>query len=165
MGAAEKELNYALNYAVKRVADDIKVFQFNTAIARMMELTNALYKYIENQKINTSLLKEAAKKLILILAPFAPHFSEELWEKTGNSYSIFNAAFPICDEKALQKDTINMALQVNGKVRISFDIPADASKEAIEKLVKETPELNRYFEGKEIKKLIVIPGKIVNVVV
>jgi leucyl-tRNA synthetase len=164
-GAEEKELNYVLNYAIKRVGEDIAVFQFNTAIARMMELVNALYKYIENEKINVSLLKEAAKKLLLILAPFAPHFTEELWETTGGEYSIFNQSFPACDEAALQKDTVSMALQVNGKVRTSFDIAAGASKETVEKYVLETPDLNRFFEGKPIKKLIVVPNKIVNVVV
>ena len=164
-GAAEKELNYAMHYAIKRVAADIKIFQFNTAIARMMELTNTLYKYLDGGKINASLAKSAAKNLLLIMAPFAPHFAEELWGKTCGEYSVFNQAYPKHDEKALQRDVINIALQVNGKVRTTFDIPADAKKEAIEKQVRETPELNRFFDGKQIKKLIVVPGKIVNVVV
>jgi leucyl-tRNA synthetase len=165
-GAPEKEVKYAVNYAIKRVAEDIKIFQFNTAIARMMELTNSLYKYTENEtEPDTALLKDSAKKLLLILAPFAPHFSEELWEQTGGKYSIFHQPYPACDESALQRDTVNMALQVNGKVRTNFDVPANAAKEDIEKLVTGTPELNRFFEGKAIRKIIVIPGKIVNVVV
>ena len=165
MGAAEKELNYVLNFAVKRVAEDIRAFQFNTAIARIMELTNALYKYTDGEKINLSFVKIAVDKLLLLLAPFAPHFTEELWEREGKAYSIFNQAFPVCDESALVRDTVNMALQVNGKVRATFDVPAGATKEEIEQLVRGIADLNKYFGGKEPKKLIVVPGKLVNAVV
>ena len=159
---ADKELNYALNYAVKRVSEDIEAFSFNTAIARIMELTNTLYKYIDGD-INKGLLREAIEKLVLLMAPFAPHFAEELWERMGNEYSIFNHHFPICDESALKKDTVNMAFQMNGKVRQTFDVDASATKEQVEEYVRKN--FGDYLADKEIMRIVVVPGRLVNVVV
>ncbi|MEZ4357509.1 MAG: leucine--tRNA ligase [Eubacteriales bacterium] len=162
----DKELNYVLNYAIKKVSEDIETFSFNTAIARIMELVNSMYKYAEDEsKINAELLLQATSKLILILAPFAPHFAEELWEKTGKPYSVFNQRFPKYSEDALKKDTINMAFQVNGKVRQTFDINSDATREEIDKYVRGNEDFKQYLGGKEIRKVIIVPGRLVNVVV
>ncbi len=161
-GKADFDVNYQLHYAIKNVARDIPAFSFNTSVARIMELVNAMYKYMDKQP-DAAFLKEVCKKLCLILAPFAPHFAEEMWERLGGVYSIFDQEFPVCDENALKRSTVNMAVQLNGKVRAKFDISADASKEEVEAFVRK--EFAELWAGKEIVKFIVVPGRIVNIVV
>ncbi len=161
-GAPDEDVEYQLNYAIKHVRQDIPQFSFNTAVARIMELTNALYKYVDGSP-GAQYAKEAAGKLLLLLSPFAPHFCEEMWEQLGRAYSIFNQDFPVYEEKALQKNTANMAVQINGKVRAKFEISSSASSEEVEAYVRK--EFARLWEGKEIVKLIVVPGRIVNLVV
>ncbi|WP_082989482.1 leucine--tRNA ligase [Christensenella intestinihominis] len=161
-GEPDFDVNYQLNYAIKNVARDIPQFSFNTAVARIMELVNAMYKYMDGQP-DAAFLREVAKKLCLLLAPFAPHFAEEMWSRLGGEYSIFNQDFPVCDESALKRPVVNMAVQLNGKVRAKFDIAADASKEEVEQYVR--GEFAELWAGKEIVKFIVVPGRIVNIVV
>ena len=163
-GNAEADLDYALNYAIDKVTQDLENFQFNTAVARLMELVNAMYKYCDDA-FNKETAMHVLKSLILLLAPFAPHTCEELWEMLGQPYSVFNQSFPVCDSSALVRDTVEMVLQVNGKVRARFSVSSDAGKDAIEKMIREDQELNRHFDGKTVRKLIVVPGKLVNVVV
>lgn len=160
----KKEIRYAENYAIQRVSADIENFQFNTAVARMMELTNALAKYVDAAPDKQTSI-HAAKTLIRLIAPFAPHIAEELWEQAGEAYSVFNAAFPECDESALVLDTAEMVLQINGKVRAKFNVAADATKEDIEKQIMETESLTALFEGKSVRKMIIVPGRIANIVV
>ena len=163
MGEAEKKLNFVLHNTIKSVSADIEAFSFNTAIARFMELTNAMYKYIDAGNVNASFAKETCKTLLKLMAPFAPHFTEELWEKMGGSYSIFNESYPVFDESALVRDEIEYPLQVNGRLKLKFTVPADTSKEDIEKIVR--TQYAEAFEGKQIVKIIVVPGRIVNCVV
>jgi len=158
---AERELNFALHKATRQITHDIEVFQFNTAIARLMELTNAMYKYMEGP-VNGAFVKDVALNMLKLMAPFAPHFCEELWSLLGGEYSIFNARFPVFDEDALKQDTFEMAFQISGKVRGRFTVDADATKEQIEALAKE--QFAEFFKNKQIVKFIVIPGRIVNVV-
>ena len=162
LGPEEKQVEFVLHNTIKSVTEDLHAFSFNTAIARLMELTNAMYRYTDGD-FDTVYAKGICQKLIQLLAPFAPHFSEELWERMGQSYSIFNSSFPICDEKALIQDEITYPFQVNGKVRERFSISRNAGKEEIETLVRE--RFASYFEGKTVVKFIVVPGRIVNVVV
>ena len=160
-GTADRQLEYQINFAIKRINDDIPAFSFNTAIARMMEVVNAFYKYMDGTPDGTYAF-DVLRKLILLLSPFAPHFCEEMWERMGLEYSIFNQDFPVCDERALVSDTCNMAIQINGKVRAKFDIDASATKEQVEAFVREN--FADLFEGREIKKFIVVPKRIVNIV-
>jgi leucyl-tRNA synthetase len=160
----KKEIRFAENYAIRHVCADIENFQFNTAIARMMELTNALGKYL-GAAPDRQTSADIARTLIRLIAPFAPHIAEELWEQAGEAYSVFNAAFPEVDESALTLDTVEMVLQINGKVRAKFHVAADATKEDIEKLVMTTPALTACFEGKAVRKVIIVPGRIANIVV
>ncbi|MEA4853115.1 MAG: leucine--tRNA ligase [Christensenella sp.] len=161
-GKIDTDVNYQLNYAIQNIARDLPQFGFNTAVARIMELVNKIYKYMDGQPDSVFALA-VAKKLCLLLAPFAPHFTEEMWSRLGGEYSIFNQSFPECDEGALIRDTCNMAVQVNGKVRAKFDISASASKEEVEAFVRDN--FASLWEGKQIIKLIVVPGRIVNIVV
>ena len=160
----KKEILYAQNYAIKHVSADIEAFSFNTAIARLMEFTNSLNKYLDASP-DEAVCADAARALVKLIAPFAPHFAEELWEMLGEEYSVFNQPYPMCDESALVLDTIEMPLQVNGKVRGKFNVAADATKEDIEKQIMSTPELTALFEGKTVRKTIIVPGRIANIVV
>ncbi len=166
MGAAEKELNYVRNLAIKYVTKDAEIFQFNTSVAKMMELINALYDYDNNVKDkNLELFEDSIADLIKLLAPFAPHFAEEMWEKLGYNDSIFNVEWPVWDEKALVKDTIEIAIQVNGKLKGRKEIPSTADDKAVEELVMADPEVKEYLEGKQVVKVIVIKNRLVNIVV
>lgn len=160
----KKQILYAKNYAIKHVSADIENFSFNTAVARLMEYTNSLSKYVSvSPDKETSL--DAAKSLVLLVAPFAPHFAEELWEGLGEKSSVFNQNFPECDESALVLDEVEMPLQINGKVRARFNVSSSASKEEIEELIMNSPELSKHFDGKTVRKMIIVPGKIANIVV
>ena len=159
--ADKKDLTFVLHRSIKAVDADLSTFSFNTAIARMMELTNALYKYTDTP-FDIDFAKECVRTLLLLMAPVAPHFAEELWERIGGSYSIFNAAFPAYEEALLVKDETTYPLQVNGKVKERFSVPSDFSREQIEAFVRE--HFASYFDGMEVVKLIVVPGRIVNLV-
>lgn len=163
-GEGKKELLYAQNYAIKHVSTDIEAFSFNTAIARLMEFTNALNKYLDAVP-DAAVSQDAAKTLVKLIAPFAPHFAEELWETIGGNGSVFNQPYPVCDDSALVLDTVEMPLQINGKVRGKFSVPAGATKEDIETQIMASPELTALLGGKTVKKLIIVPGRIANIVV
>ncbi len=162
---AEKELNFWLNTAIKGVTEDGEKMQFNTAIARMMEFINALSKYNKEQVKNTKFLKEVCESFIKILAPFAPHFAEEQWSKFSNTTSVFNEAWPKFDPSALVKDEVEIAVQINGKVRAKVVIPNGADDETIKSAVLADENVIKNTEGKNIIKIIVIKGKLVNIVV
>ena len=162
---AEKELNFWLNTAIKGVTEDGEKMQFNTAIARMMEFINALSKYNKEQVKNTKFLKEVCESFIKILAPFAPHFAEEQWSKFSNTTSVFNEAWPKFDPSALVKDEVEIAVQINGKVRAKVVIPNGADDETIKAAVLADENVIKNTEGKNIIKIIVIKGKLVNIVV
>lgn len=159
----EAMITYILHNTIKCVTRDIEAFSFNTAIARLMELTNATYKYTDLENANRLIALDAVKDLLLLMAPFAPHFTEELWEKLGHEYSIFNHAFPIHDESALIREETEYPLQVNGKLRQKFTVPSDMSQDDLKEYVM--ANFAHVVEGKQIVKIIIVPGKIVNIVV
>jgi len=167
---AEKELNYWRHNAIKGVTEDAEKLQFNTAIARIMEFTNALSKYLQVADKNTNFLKEAIEDYIKLLAPFAPHFSEEMWNtlnpnEDSKAYSVFNAKWPVFDPAALVKDEVEIAIQVNGKIKNKIMIAADLSEEEIKTAALEDSSIKAITEGKTIVKVIVIKGRLVNIVV
>lgn len=164
-GAAEKELDYVRNYTIKQVSADLEVFGFNTAIARLMEYVNAMYKYDQEEQTDAGFFKACARDLVLLIAPFAPHFAEELWEMTGGKFSVFNQRYPVCDEKALIRDEVEIAVQVNGKVRARVNVPSQLDREQLEKHILTLPQVNELIQGKPVKKVIAVPGKLVNIVV
>ena len=164
-GADEKELAYAKNYAIKQITKDMENFSFNTAVARLMELVNALFKYDNNQVKNVPLLKETSKDLLLLLAPFAPHFAEELWEQCGFRYSVFDQAFPVCDESALVRDETEYAIQINSKMKTKMMLSKDMSKEDIQHAVMQSDAIRPLLEGKVVKKVIIVPDRLVNLIV
>ncbi len=160
MRAQEKALNYAKNYAVKCITRDAEVFSFNTSVARIMEYVNALIKYdSENEQKNTAFYKSCIEDLIRMLAPFAPHFAEELWEITGHKESVFLESYPPVDEKALVKDEVEYAVQINSKIKAKIMIAEGLSDEEIQNLVAQTPEIAEQIAGKTIKKCIIVKGR------
>lgn len=162
----DKNLAFALNHAVKKVGEDISTrFNFNTAISSIMELVNEMYKHKEIENPNLPLLKSALTKLILILSPFAPHICEELWEELGHTTSVYKTAWPSFDEDALKQDTVEIVIQLNGKIKEKMNVDANLGKTELEKIVMDNPNVAALLAGKEIVKLIVVPKKLVNIVV
>ena len=160
----DKDLNYVLNYTIKAVTADTDRFQFNTSIARMMELINAVSKYQQSGNVNKGFLRHTVETLLLLYAPYAPHFTEEQWEKIGNGYSIFNQEWPAFDESALVKDSIEIAVQVNGKIVFKLDVPSEADQAAVEELVKADERLAEALAGRNIVKFIYVKGRLANIV-
>lgn len=161
----EKELNYLRHSTIKRVTDDMEVFSFNTAIARIMELVNGLVKYDQLNDKNVKLMRETASDLIGLLAPLAPHFAEELNENIGNKKSIFNMPYPKYDESALVKDSYELAVQINSKVRSKIEVPSDSDDKAIVEIAMNNDAVKPFIDGKTVVKTIVIPKRLVNIVV
>lgn len=160
----QKEMEYIIHYTIKKVSKDIDNLQFNTAVAAIMEFTNHL-----NQKQTKAheygiLWHEALSSLIRILSPIAPFITEELYKKMGNEDSIHKLTWIKWNEKKIVKDIITIAIQVNGKLRDSIEINTDSPQDAVEKLAFESPKIQRHTEGKNIKKIIYVKNKILNIV-
>ena len=164
-GADEKALNYARNFAIQRVARDMEAFSFNTAVARLMELLNAASKYDGLENKNVTLLKATVKDLILLLAPCAPHTCEELWEIWGGKESVFAQDYPKEDAAALVLDETEYAVQVNSKIVCRAMIANGMTNEEIEEKAKSLPEVQARMNGKAVRKCIVVPGRLVNLIV
>jgi leucyl-tRNA synthetase len=166
MNSAEKNLNYSKHYAIKNITRDVEEFSFNTSIARLMEYVNALQKYdTDVAEKNVAFYKECIKDLIRMIAPFIPHFSEELWQVYGNKNSVFDETYPLFDEKALVKDEVEYAVQVNSKIKAKMMIPEGLSDDDIRDTVCANPEIAEAIAGKSIKKCIVVKGRLVNLIV
>ena len=166
-----RDLYRIANYTIKSVSEDTsdKKYIFNTAIARMTELVNAMYKFILDKKsfneIETNVLSFCITNLLKLLAPFAPHIAEELWEKLGGEYSIHNQKWPIYDEKALITDEVELVIQMGGKKIDVIKIKKGQSQSELEKIALAQEKVKARLSGKEISKVVVVPDKIVNIVV
>lgn len=147
-----------LHTAIKRLTEDIERFSMNTCISSFMIATNEL------KKMNCS-KRGILEPLVVMLAPFAPHLAEELWEKLGHKTTVCDAIWPILDEKWLKTDSITYPVQVNGKLRANIEMPADADQKTVEVAVLALEQVQKWMEGNPVKKLIFIPGRLVNVVV
>ena len=166
ISANEKDLLFALNYAIKAVDKDMESFSFNTAIARLMELLNAFTKYdqLDQSTMNVQLYKSSFAKFIQLLAPCAPHFAEEIWEMLGNKNSVFLSSYPVCEEKYLVKDEIEIAVQINSKMRGKITIKNNAGKDDIMATIMSDDKLSAEIKDKEIKKFIIVPNRLVNII-
>ncbi|MEW9094412.1 MAG: leucine--tRNA ligase [Clostridiaceae bacterium] len=165
MDKLEKELNFVRHSTIKAISEDMDKMQFNTCIARIMEYTNALSKYINEESKNPTFLKECLIDFIKLLAPFAPHFSEEQWNLLDMPFSVFNEKWPIFNESALVKDEVEIAIQINGKVKGRINIPSGLSEDEIKLAALASPDTQRNIAGKDLVKVIVIKGRLVNIVV
>jgi leucyl-tRNA synthetase len=160
----DKEIEKLIHKTIKKVTEDIENFRFNTAVSALMILVNEL----QNKNYGIWHLKT----LLLLLAPFAPHISEELWQKhfvkTSNfrlQNSILRQPWPKYDPKLIKEEMITLVIQVNGKVRDKIEVEADISEEKAKELALSCEKIKKWIEGKEIKKVIFVPGKLINIVI
>jgi len=170
--AGAKALRQKTHQTIHRITENFESGQFNTPVAALMELSNAMYDFrVEPVDANDGDLfavREACESLILMLTPYAPHVAEELWETvTGSDLGLLESEtrFPVADESVAKEDEIEIVVQVNGKVRARAKVSSDASKEELEKAALADEKIQEYIDGKEIVKVIVVPGRLVNVVV
>jgi leucyl-tRNA synthetase len=161
MSNENKETQRKLHKTIKKVTEDLENLRFNTAIATLMELTN----YLSSLSPNTYNLSPAIKVLLLLLAPFAPHLAEELWSRLGHKDSIFKESWPKYDPKFIKEEKITIIIQVNGKVRDQIEVDFSTSEEKIKKLAQNTEKIKTWLAGKKIKKIIYVPGRLLNIVV
>ena len=158
-------LNYRLNLTVKRAGDDVEALEFNTAIAAIMELVNDLYKIAEENKPKSDLYYFALRQLALIISPFAPHLGEELWHMIGGTKTVFNQGWPSYDPQALELARVTMVVQINGRLRGSFEVSADITEDSLFRMAQTDDRTAKHLEGRQIVKKIFVPGKLLNIVV
>jgi leucyl-tRNA synthetase len=159
----EKELRKAIHTAIKEITEDLDGdYQFNTAISELMKLSNAMN---DADCKNSPIYAESIITLILLLSPFSPHMSEELWQLTGHTGSVHTQAWQKYDSDALVSDEITLVIQVMGKTRGTIAVPATADKQELEKYARESDVAQKFIADKEVKKVIVVPGKLVNFVI
>jgi leucyl-tRNA synthetase len=152
------EQSRVLHKTIKAVTQDCRTLSFNTAIARMMEFTNYFFKADPRPRA-------AIEKLVLLLSPFAPHLAEELWRLLGHAGTLAYEAWPGYDDELIREDTIEVPIQINGKLRSRIEVPAGSDRAAIEAAARSNPRVIEMLEGKSIVKVIVVPGRLVNFVV
>ncbi|MEJ2067390.1 MAG: class I tRNA ligase family protein, partial [Deltaproteobacteria bacterium] len=161
------EIRQKTHKTIKKVTEDIERFHFNTAIAAVMELVNHLYQTkdgIEATPQAGAVWRETVESLILLLSPFVPHVAEELWEITGNKESVVKTPWPEYDQEAITEEEIVIVVQVNGKLRDRLLIPVSSDEEEIKTMALTSPKVRRFIDGKEVKKTIFVPQKLVNIV-
>lgn len=161
----DKDLRYARHYAIRSVTADAERFQFNTSIARLMELLTAIQRSLSEGPADPAETVSAADDLLRLLAPFAPHFTEEMWETAGHADSIFLEKWPIFDPAALVRDTVEVAVQVNGSIKFRLEVDHDADQDAVRGLVMADPRMQALLAGREPARFVYVPGRLANVVV
>lgn len=162
----QKAVRRALHQTIQKVGDDIgRRMTFNTAIAAVMELTNHLSKCEDHSEQGRAVMQEALETVALLLSPMVPHLSHQLWTLLGREGAVVDMAWPLFDESALVEESLQMVVQVNGKLRAKLDVALDASKEAVEQQALADENVARFIEGKQVVKIIVVPKKLVNLVV
>jgi len=153
-------LKRKIHVTIKKVTEDMEgAFHFNTALSAIMELVNEIY------KLDDKVDKKAIETVVILLAPFVPHVAEEMWERLGNKKSVFEAEWPGYDEAALAQDRITMPVQINGRVRSKIEVASGAGDEDIKSIVLKDPLVNKWTQGKPPKKIIIVKGRLVNLVV
>jgi leucyl-tRNA synthetase len=162
---AEKELNRFIHQTIKRVTTDMENFRFNTMLAALMEFTNYLGKLQESGTVAVNLWDEAITDLLLLLAPTAPHLTEELWQMTGHTYSIHNQPWPKWDEELVKEEEVTLVIQVNGKVRDKVTVPVSITEAEAKELALASERIKAYVKDNNIAKIIYVPQRLVNIVV
>jgi leucyl-tRNA synthetase len=163
--SGDDDLRRLVHQTVRKVTDDLERYHFNTMVAALMEYTNHLGRVREAGSVSQAAWDEALKTLCLLLAPMAPHLAEEVWERRGLPYSVHNQPWPEWDEAYVSSDTFTLVVQVNGKLRDKVAAPVSVTEDAAVALAKEQEKVKPYVEGKQVVKVIYVPGKLVNIVV
>ena len=162
----QKELRRKTHQTIAKIGDDIgRRSSFNTAVAAAMELLNAINKFDDESAAGRSVQREALEAVVLMLSPMTPHICHALWKELGHETALIDQGWPEFDESALELDMVEVVVQVNGKLRGRVSVPADASKDAIEEIAIADENVQRFVDGKAIRKVIVVPGRLVNIVV
>ena len=162
----QKALRNQVHGTIARITDDMaRRHTFNTAIAAVMELVNAIYKFDDDSEQGRAVMQEALEACVLLLSPIVPHITHALWQALGHEDAVIDQPWPVAEEAAMARDEIRIVVQVNGKLRARIEVPADASREQIEQRALGDANVQRFMEGKTLVKIIVVPGKLVNVVV
>jgi len=161
-----RDLRRKQHQAIRRVTNDIEDFSFNTMVAGLMEYTNALIaaQNAAPELVNHAAWQEAIRTLVLLLAPGFPHIAEELWARIGQPYSVHQQSWPVWDEALAKEDTVEIAIQVNGKVRDKLEVPVDIDAEAAKAQAQAAAGVQRYLDNKTPVKVIFVPGRLVNIV-
>jgi leucyl-tRNA synthetase len=162
---ATRQLRRKTHQTIRKVGQDFEQFSFNTAVAALMELRNAIAEAQRQKGATRETWDEAVDGLLLLLAPIAPHISEELWQRRGGAYSIHQQPWPAWDEEIARDDTITLIVQINGKVRAKVDVPVGIDNAEAERIALDEENIRRYLDGKQPKNVIVVPGRLVNIVV
>jgi leucyl-tRNA synthetase len=163
---AQRELRRRVHQTIAKVSDDVsRRYTFNTAIAAIMELMNALGRAEDRSAQGRAIMHEALEAVVLMLAPITPHVCHVLWRELGHAEDVIDARWPEHDPGALVQHSVEIVVQVNGKLRGRVSVAADASREAIEQAALAEPNVQRFVEGQAVKKIVIVPGKLVNVVV
>jgi leucyl-tRNA synthetase len=165
LSGADTKLRRKTHQTIQKVANDIERFNMNTAISGLMEQVNALTEWNNGSNTNAAVYSEAVENLLLCLSPFAPHIADELGEKLGFTQSFYQAQWPQFDPAIAKEDEIVIPVQVNGKLRTRLTVAADVSPKDVEALALQNAEVQPHLEGKTPKKIIVVPGRLVNIVV
>ena len=161
----QKAIRRSTHLAIRQASQDVgQNHKFNTAIAQVMTLMNVLEKAPQATEQDRALVQEGLEAVVLLLAPITPHISHELWSRLGHSDAVIDARWPVQDDSALVQDTLQLVIQVNGKLRGQIDMPASASREDVEAAARINENVLRFTEGLTIRKVIVVPGKLVNIV-
>ena len=161
----QKAVRLKLHETIRKVSDDIgRRYTFNTAIAAIMELMNELGRFEDDSAQGQAVMHEAIVAVLLMLSPIVPHITQQLWQQLGNATLLAEEHWPDYDESALQRDTIELVVQVNGKLRSKINVPADADNEAIESMALDDEKIRNNIQDKTVRKVIVVPGRLVNVV-
>jgi leucyl-tRNA synthetase len=166
LDAGQKAMRRQVHETIQKVSDDFgRRHAFNTAIAALMELLNALNKFTDQSEQGRAVRHEALESMVLLLNPVVPHISHALWQVLGHPQTVLeDQPWPKADPAALVRDTLTLAVQINGKLRATIELPAGASKEDAEALARAQPQVVHFLEGLSVRKVIVVPGKIVNIV-
>ncbi|MEM9333687.1 MAG: leucine--tRNA ligase [Pseudomonadota bacterium] len=164
--AAQKDLRRKTHETIGKISDDIgRRYTFNTAVAASMELLNAIGKFSDTSDNGRAVVREALQSVVLMLSPITPHICHTLWQALGNEAPLIEQRWPAVDKAALVKDELEIVVQVNGKLRGRISVAADADRESIATLALEDENVQRFVEGQVVRKTIVVPGKLVNIVV
>jgi leucyl-tRNA synthetase len=166
LGDALQDLRRQSYQTLSKVGDDIgRRHTFNTAIAAVMELMNAIGKLNDDSEQGRAVVQESLELVVLMLAPITPHISHMLWQALGHAEAVVNARWPAIDEAAMKQDKLELMVQVNGKLRSKIAVAADADQDAVEAIAFAEENVQRFTEGKEVRKVILVPGRLLNIVV
>lgn len=166
LDGAQKALRRQVHETLRKVGDDLgRRFTFNTAIAATMELLNAVQRFEDASPQGRAVRQEALELITLMLAPIVPHICERLWRELGHAETVATLPWPQVDPSALVQDTLELVVQVNGKLRGKITVPVDAAQEAIQAAALNDENVRRFTQGKAPRKIVVVPKRLVNIVV